>query len=247
LGLFAFGLTTALLQMKHTRLTGHQDADKSGVENLVWGFAIFYGGLLQMIAGLSEIRRNNIFGYTAFLSYGGFWMSLGTAEILINLYADEGQAINPKATQAMLILMGIFTFVLWICTFKQNKTLCALIGMLMTTFFFLAIGVDSEVCDYIAGWCGIVTAAIAYWLGGAELVNDIIGCGKEIVPLGHFSGNRFRFAGHFHVPGRSYFISFLVNFSQRLCSQHSFMYFHNRKNSWSYTYNLIAAVYVWSW
>jgi succinate-acetate transporter protein len=172
--------------MKHTRLTGHQEADKFGVENLVWGFAVFYGGL----------------------SYGGFWMSLGTAEILVNLYADEGQTINPKATQAMLILMGIFTFVLWICTFKQNKTLCALIGMLMTTFFFLAIGIDNEVCDYIAGWCGIVTAAIAYWLGGAELVNDIIGSGNEVIPLGHFSGNRFRFAGHFHVPGRPCFILF---------------------------------------
>jgi hypothetical protein len=188
--------------MKHTRLTGHQESDKSGVENLVWGFALFYGGLLQAIAGLCEIRRNNIFGYTAFLSYGGFWISLGTAEILVNLYADDDQVINPKGVQAMLILMGIFTFVLWICTFKQNKTLCALIGMLMMTFFFLAIGIDSEVCDYIAGWMGIVTSAIAFWLGSAELINDIVGSGHDIIPLGHFSTNKFRFSGHFHVPGR---------------------------------------------
>lgn len=187
--------------MKHTRLTGHQESDKTGVENLVWGFALFYGGLLQGIAGLCEIRRNNIFGYTAFLSYGGFWISLGTAEILVNLYADDDQVINPKGVQAMLILMGIFTFVLWICTFKQNKTLCALIGMLMMTFFFLAIGIDSEVCDYIAGWMGIVTSAIAFWLGSAELINDIVGSGHDIIPLGHFSTNKFRFAGHFHVPG----------------------------------------------
>ena len=58
LGLFAFGLTTALLQMKHTRLTGSEEGSMKDVENLVWGFALFYGGLLQLIAGLGEIRRN---------------------------------------------------------------------------------------------------------------------------------------------------------------------------------------------
>ena len=58
LGLFAFGLTTALLQMKHTRLTGYGEDSMKNVENLVWGFALFYGGLLQIIAGLGEIRRN---------------------------------------------------------------------------------------------------------------------------------------------------------------------------------------------
>jgi len=68
LGLFAFGLTTALLQLKHTRIVGNTEQDAIGTENLVWGFAIFYGGLLQLLAGLAEIRRNNIFGYTAFMS-----------------------------------------------------------------------------------------------------------------------------------------------------------------------------------
>jgi len=44
LGLFAFGLTTALLQVKHTRLGGDTQEDSTGVENLVWGFAVFFGG-----------------------------------------------------------------------------------------------------------------------------------------------------------------------------------------------------------
>lgn len=60
LGLIAFGLTTALLQVKHTRLAGEEELD--GVDNLVLGFALCFGGLIQLIAGISEIRRNNIFG-----------------------------------------------------------------------------------------------------------------------------------------------------------------------------------------
>jgi succinate-acetate transporter protein len=70
LGLIAFGLTTALLQMKHTRIAGDSEDDLNGVDTVVLGFAMFFGGLLQVIAGLGEVRRNNIFGYTAFLIFG---------------------------------------------------------------------------------------------------------------------------------------------------------------------------------
>eukprot|EP01083_Nonionella_stella_P083456 230793_1 len=207
LGLYSFGFTTALLQMKHTRLTGGDEEDMNGTENLAWGFALFYGGLLQFVAGLCEIRRNNIFGFTAFLSYGGFWMSLGTANIITNFYSiisgdSETVFINPKAAQAMFIVMGLFTFVLWMCTFKLNMTLSLLIFSLMMTFFLLAGGVDSIPVDYVAGWFGLFTASVAFWLASVELINDIIGGGNVIIPLGHYSSNNFRFTHGFHVPGR---------------------------------------------
>lgn len=207
LGLFAFGFTTALLQMKHTRLTGSNKDDMAGVEHIVWGFALFYGGLLQLIAGICEIKRNNIFGYTAFLSFGAFWVSLGTSNILVNFYRVisgdlDNIFFNPKAIQTMFILMGMFTFVLWICTFKLNMTLSVLIFSLMMTFFLLAGGVVSTTIDYIAGWFGLFTAAVAFWLASAELINDIHGGGNVIIPLGQFPSNDFQFTHGFHVPGR---------------------------------------------
>jgi succinate-acetate transporter protein len=199
LGLFAFGLTTALLQVKHTRI--------EGVESIVLGFALCFGGLLQVIAGISEIRRNNIFGYTAFLLYGGFWMSLGTMDIVQVLAAGghDPTPPNPKAVQAMLFLAGVFTFVLWICSFKLNKTLNLLFFCLATTFFLLTGGVRNETVDKVGGWFGILTSAVAYWLAAAELLNDIHGEGKrEIIPLGHFASNEHG-EGHgaFQYPGRT--------------------------------------------
>ena len=104
----------------------------------------------------------------------------------------------------MLVLMGIFTFILWICTFKQNKTLCLLIFSLMMTFFLLAGGIDNDVVDYVAGYFGLFTSVVAFWLGAAELINDILGGGTEIIPLGKFRANIYRKAGNFHVPGRIY-------------------------------------------
>jgi len=113
LGLIGFGLTTCLLQMKHTRITGSDPSDLAGVSTVVLGFAMFFGGLLQLIAGISEIRRNNIFGYTAFCLYGGFWMSVGTVEIVTLLATNSPPPINKEAFQAMLFMVGVYTFMLW--------------------------------------------------------------------------------------------------------------------------------------
>ncbi len=71
LGLAAFALTTFLLSAANagwmTKATG--DA---------WlGYAFAYGGLGQLLAGMWEFRNKNVFGATAFSTYGGFWIGLG--------------------------------------------------------------------------------------------------------------------------------------------------------------------------
>ena len=70
LGLAAFALTTFLLSAKNagwmTTATGS-----------AWlGYAFAYGGLGQLLAGMWEFRNRNVFGATAFSTYGGFWIGL---------------------------------------------------------------------------------------------------------------------------------------------------------------------------
>ena len=63
LGLAAFALTTFIL-------SGH---NASFIPDVVWlGLALFYGGLVQLLAGMWEFRNRNVFGATAFSTYGGF-------------------------------------------------------------------------------------------------------------------------------------------------------------------------------
>lgn len=61
LGLIGFGLTTALLQVKHTRAGGEDSEDLDGVDTVVLGFAMFFGGLLQVSL---HARITNIPMYT---------------------------------------------------------------------------------------------------------------------------------------------------------------------------------------
>src|SRR5215475_2190442 len=68
LGLAAFALTTFMI-------SGH---NATFIPDVVWvGLAMFYGGLVQLLAGMWEFRNRNVFGATAFSTYGGFWLSLG--------------------------------------------------------------------------------------------------------------------------------------------------------------------------
>ncbi len=60
-GLLAFGMTTVLLNLHNTGF---------------FAMGIFFGGNAQIIAGIMEWKKNNMFGTTAFISYGFFWISL---------------------------------------------------------------------------------------------------------------------------------------------------------------------------
>mmetsp|Transcript_6237 Transcript_6237/g.7157 ORF Transcript_6237/g.7157 Transcript_6237/m.7157 type:complete len:316 (+) Transcript_6237:105-1052(+) len=181
LGLFGFSLTTFLLQGFHTRLTGDDPVSEHHTKNLVWGFGLFHGGFVQLLAGMWEMKRGNLFGATAFSSYGVFWMGLAFDYVLHEALDDY--PFDKEAVQMMFCLWGLFTTALWLCTFRLNKTLCLLFFLLATLFFMLAAGVKDKTVDKAAGWIGMVTAAVAFWLGFAELVNEIYG---NVIPLGKF-------------------------------------------------------------
>ena len=69
LGLAAFALTTFVLSMFNAGLVSAKG------EPVVFGLALAYGGIAQLLAGMWEFRTGNTFGATAFASYGAFWLS----------------------------------------------------------------------------------------------------------------------------------------------------------------------------
>ena len=85
LGLAAFALTTFIL-------SGH---NASFIPDIAWlGLAFFYGGLVQLLAGMWEFRNRNVFGATAFSTYGGFWMALGFFVTLVLISSNVAKAVE---------------------------------------------------------------------------------------------------------------------------------------------------------
>src|SRR5229473_597300 len=168
LGLSAFALTTFVLSSSNAGFLLPVGAGGA----VVVGLALFYGGLVQLIAGIQEFRAGNTFGATAFCSYGGFWMALGfvllpPTGILAALTADKAVA---SGLTVFLLGWTIFTFVMFFSTLRLSGALMAVFAFLFLTFLGLTIGwgVTSSGSDgttwlQIGGWLGIVTALLAWY------------------------------------------------------------------------------------
>ncbi len=165
LGLMGFGMTTVLLNLHNAGLF------KLGTMILAMG--ICYGGLAQIFAGIFEWKKNNTFGATAFTSYGLFWLSL--VFLLIMPKLGLGDAPDTNAMVAYLLAWGIFTFVMFIGTFKLNGKLQFVFGSLALLFFLLAIGdyTGSAVIKKIAGYEGIICGASAVYTALYQILQEL--------------------------------------------------------------------------
>src|SRR5664279_3550895 len=134
LGLAGFALTTFLL-------SGH---NASWIPDLIWvGPAVFYGGLAQFVAGMWEFRNRNVFGATAFTTYGGFWMGFGLFVILAETTGflagyKSGDLTNAAAW--FLFSFAIFNLYMLLASMRVNVAVFSVFLTLELTLILLTIG-----------------------------------------------------------------------------------------------------------
>ena len=174
LGLLGFGMTTVLLNI--------HNAGIFEMNSMIFAMGIFYGGLAQIIAGIMESKKNNSFGFTAFISYGFFWLSL--VGLLVMPKLGWVAAASETAMAYYLMMWGIFTFFLFIGTFRISVALQVVFGTLVILFFLLAYGdaTSNATIKTIAGYEGIICGASAIYTGMGSLLNEVYG--KTVLPLG---------------------------------------------------------------
>ena len=174
LGLCAFGMTTVLLNLANAGITE--------ISSVILAMGIFYGGIAQVIAGVIESKKNNIFGLTAFTSFGLFWLSL----VGIILMSKFGWIPEPsgKGMAAYLALWGLFTLCLFFGTLKLSRALQLVFATLVILFALLAIekGTGDAGVGKLAGFEGILCGLLAIYTGVAVLLNDMHG--RTVLPVG---------------------------------------------------------------
>ncbi len=173
LGLLGFGMTTVLLNLHNAGIIP--------LSAVIIGMGVAMGGLAQILAGLFEFRKNNLFGATAFTAYGLFWWSL--VLIWMNPFGEKSAAADAKSMGFYLLIWGIFTFFMFIGTLKHNKATQFVFGSLTLLFFLLAAGdfTHNETITTIAGFEGIICGSSAIYTGLAQIINNEYK--KTILPL----------------------------------------------------------------
>jgi succinate-acetate transporter protein len=174
LGLFGFGLTTCVLSAVNAGLVPHEAIAA------VVPLAFAYGGCAQLVAGVLEFRVGNTFGGVAFSSFGLFWWWFA----LLQWSVGAGWLKAPPAVAGGLVLLlwGVFTFLLWIVTFRLNKGVWSIFLLLWITFVLLALGDFGFGTGKVGGYAGLLTGADAMLVAFVELLNAT--AGRTVVALG---------------------------------------------------------------
>jgi succinate-acetate transporter protein len=195
LGLAAFALTTFML-------SGH---NASFIPDLLWvGVALFYGGVIQLLAGMWEFRNRNVFGATAFSTYGGFWLSLGIFVLLAETTKFASGLAPTDVPNALAWFLIAFAFFNTYMLLWSSRVSLAVFGVFLTLevteivlavgFFYEAHGHPNNFILHTGGWIGILTAAVA-WYTSAALVSAGMNEGRALLPVGRalWTGDRFSF------------------------------------------------------
>jgi succinate-acetate transporter protein len=181
LGLAAFALTTFLL-------SAFNAGWMTAAGGLAWlGYAFAYGGLAQLLAGMWEFRNRNVFGATAFSSYGGFWIGLALYFQLVGKTLVLHPATVPlfqKDVGWILLAFAIFNTYMLLWSSMVNAAVFGVFLTLEATEIILFIGnfaANSNIVK-IGGYVGVLTAAVAWYASAAGVANGV--AGRAIVPVG---------------------------------------------------------------
>jgi hypothetical protein len=176
LGLAGFALTTFVLSMVNSNLVG------DGATPVVFGLALAYGGLCQLLAGMWEFRNGNTFGAVAFSSYGGFWISYF---ILTQLDVTKISTSEVNAALGLYLWgWGIFTSWMFVAALRTTVAVATVFLLLAATFIILGIGNAGGHSGiiHLGGYVGLVTAIAAWYTAMAAVVNST--WGRVVMPVG---------------------------------------------------------------
>jgi len=171
LGLFGLAIAAFVLGSADLGFT-------STSKSLIIPWVLFFGATAQLIAGLMEFKRKNIFGATVFSIYSMTMYAI-TITLYISIFTDNSN-ISHYAYGLVSILF--FSLIATAASLMTNKVL-----------FSILIAVDLAVISLIphylngfssqpAGIFLMITSILSFYAAGAILINTM--ADRTILPLG---------------------------------------------------------------
>jgi succinate-acetate transporter protein len=156
--------------------------------SIALGAALFFSGVVQVVAGICEFRRQNTVMATVFSAFGGFLAAFGAIFIpgfgILDLL-NRTFTIHP-ALGLFFLCWTIFSAVLFLSAFRTNIALLGTLAFLFFGFIFptigdLAGGIFTLLT--IGGWLAIISALLAWYTALAGLLSS--GHSLFKLPVGH--------------------------------------------------------------
>ncbi len=170
-----FGLAVGALTVGAAQVGGIPAIDKVGV--LV--IALVFGGLVQVLAGIADIRYHEQLGGTALTMYGFFWLTVSTAQLVSvsTSFHFDGALFIP-----INLVYAFFSAVMVYLTAYRSVALSLLHVVITLTFLSTVYMRLDLISEMLPGVAHLVVGTLAFYHAIGSLSQAYTG--KAIVPLG---------------------------------------------------------------
>lgn len=170
-----FGLAVGALTVGAAQVGRIPAADKLGV--LV--IALVFGGLVQMLAGIADIRYNEQLGGTALTMYGFFWFTVSTAQLVsvsTTFHFDSALFVPIN------LVYFFFSAVMVYLTAYRSVALSLLHAIITLTFLSTVCMRLNLISETLPGVAHLAVGTLAFYHAIGSLSQAYTG--RAIVPLG---------------------------------------------------------------
>lgn len=182
LGLFGLAMVTLVASSQKLGIT-------EGVA-YVLPWAIFLGALAQLVAGILDYKKGNVFGATAFCAYGFFWLAMAMSWLIqLGAFGEKLQQ-NVDTRQMGIAFVGylVLTLFLTLGAMETNKVLFLI--FVFIDFLYLGLAVSSFVTNgwfydffhKLAAYAELLISLLSFYGSGANVLNNHFE--KDLVPIG---------------------------------------------------------------
>ena len=142
-------------------------------------WTLFLGATAQLIAGIMDFKRNNIFGATTFTTYSFFRYSVSFT-LIITIFFN----INFDLTHYAYGLIGFFIFsiILTIASLMTNKTFFIILIFIDLAIITLVSNILIKSPAELVGVSLIIVSIFSFYGAMGILINNMTG--KNIIQLG---------------------------------------------------------------
>ncbi len=170
-----FGLAVGALTVGMAQVGQIQAVDKVGV--LV--IALVFGGVVQVLAGIADIRYNEQLGGTALTMYGFFWFTVSLAQLVsISTTFHFGSALYVPINLVYVFFSAVMIYL----TAYRSVALTLLHAVITMTFFSTVCMRLNLTSEMFPGVAHLAVGILAFYHAIGSLSQAYTG--KAIVPLG---------------------------------------------------------------
>jgi uncharacterized protein len=184
MGLFGFTIGTVMLGAFQAGWYGN-----AATPLVIWPFAMFAGGIMQSIAAIASLRARDGLAVAVHTAWGSFWVGWGILQLQVTTHLMPPLPLGAASASFAFWFIALTLITFWgmLGALASNMLLFFTLAVLTAASAVTAAGfyAGSLTTLNVGGWLFVISAAAAWLMGGAMVLENSFG--RSIIPVGKWA------------------------------------------------------------